>query len=276
MSCFIVVANQPLICHYVFPCIRHSGSNIRRILEHKRKDRTPRHSLATDSSQGNNWSWLWEYLSEHNEKESSCTGGGGGGGGKVTKSRANRESKTGKWVWPSRVWKQQLGPWWQSGLWEFKSRGSEVGVSLRRGPGQEGRLWLSKRPQLYLYYIFSSPGLFQREKRVVFRFPICVGLCLLFPCSVSVNVFISGATFGRAPACEALCLLLKDTVTVLLLHVERVMGGCVIVLPHLFSREIQNQRRDGVKEQWRRGLGTTVWWKVQSQHHRDVKSFCWK
>lgn len=28
MSCFIIFANQPVICHYVFPCIRHSGSNI--------------------------------------------------------------------------------------------------------------------------------------------------------------------------------------------------------------------------------------------------------
>lgn len=115
----------------------------------------------------------------------------------MTTSQADRESKTGKWVWPSRVWKQQLGPWWQSGLWEFKSKGSEVGVSPRRGLGQEGRLWLSKRPQLYLYYIFSSPGLFQREERAVFWFPIRFGLCLLFPYSVSDNVFVSGATFTR-------------------------------------------------------------------------------
>lgn len=72
-----------------------------------------------------------------------------------------------------------------------------MGVSPRRGLGQEGRLWLSKRPQLYLYYIFSSPGLFQREERAVFRFPIRFGLCLLFPYSVSDNVFVSGATFTR-------------------------------------------------------------------------------
>lgn len=72
-----------------------------------------------------------------------------------------------------------------------------MGVYPRRGLGQEGRLWLSKRPQLYLYYIFSSPGLFQREERAVFRFPICFGLCLLFPYLASNNVFASGATFAQ-------------------------------------------------------------------------------
>lgn len=72
-----------------------------------------------------------------------------------------------------------------------------MGVSPRRGLVQEGSLWLSKRPQLYLYYIFSSPGLFQREERAVFRFPICFGLCLLLPYSVSDNVFVSGAAFAR-------------------------------------------------------------------------------
>lgn len=66
-----------------------------------------------------------------------------------------------------------------------------------RGLGQEGRLWLSKRPQLYLYYIFSSPGLFQRELRAVFRFPPRFGLCLLLPYSASDNVFVSGATFAQ-------------------------------------------------------------------------------
>lgn len=70
-----------------------------------------------------------------------------------------------------------------------------MGVSPRRGPGQEGRLWLSKHPQLYLYYIFSSPGLFQRKERAVFQFPILVGPCLLFSCSDPDNVFVSGATF---------------------------------------------------------------------------------
>lgn len=63
--------------------------------------------------------------------------------------------------------------------------------------GQEGRLWLSKHPQLYLYYIFSSPRLFQREERTVFRFPIHSGLCLLFPYPVSNNAFVSGAMFTR-------------------------------------------------------------------------------
>lgn len=72
-----------------------------------------------------------------------------------------------------------------------------MGVSPRRGLGQEGRLWLSKRPQLYLYYIFSSPGLFQREESTVFQFPICFGLCLLFPYSVFDDVFVSGAMFTR-------------------------------------------------------------------------------
>lgn len=72
-----------------------------------------------------------------------------------------------------------------------------MGVSPHRGLGQEGRLWLSKRPQLYLYYIFSSPRLFQREERAVFRFPISFGLCLLLPYSVSNNVFVSGATLAR-------------------------------------------------------------------------------
>lgn len=74
-----------------------------------------------------------------------------------------------------------------------------MGVSPHRGLGQEGRLWLSKRPQLYLYYIFSSPGLFQREESAVFRFPIHFGLCLLFPCSVSDNVFVSGVPFTLDP-----------------------------------------------------------------------------
>lgn len=93
-------------------------------------------------------------------------------GVKAAEGQADRASEMGKWVRPWRVWKLQLGPWWQSGLWEFKSKGSEVGVSPHRGMGQEGRLWLSKHPQLYLYYIFSSPGLFQRAERTVFRFPM--------------------------------------------------------------------------------------------------------
>ena len=71
-----------------------------------------------------------------------------------------------------------------------------MGVSSHRGLSQEGRLWLSKHPQLYLYYIFSSPGLFQREQRAVFQFPILFGLCLLFPYYASDNVFVSGATFA--------------------------------------------------------------------------------
>lgn len=93
-----------------------------------------------------------------------------------------------------------------------------MGVSLHRGLGQEGRLWLSKRPQLYLYYIFSSPGLFQREKRTVFRFPICLGLCLLFPYSVSNNVFVSGATFAQA--------LLVSTVFTTERHSQSVIVEC--------------------------------------------------
>lgn len=56
-----------------------------------------------------------------------------------------------------------------------------MGVSPHRGLGQEGRLWLSKRPQLYLYYIFSSPGLFQREESAVFRFPIRLASVFYFP-----------------------------------------------------------------------------------------------
>lgn len=124
-----------------------------------------------------------------------------GWGEKVTKMWVGREGKTGKWVWPSRVWKEQLGPWWQSGLWEFKSKSPEVGVSPRGGLVQEGRLWLSKGPQLYLYYIFSSPGLFQREgEQWAGCFPISNSLWTLssFPlCFISDNVLVSGTTFAR-------------------------------------------------------------------------------
>lgn len=65
-------------------------------------------------------------------------------------------------------------------------------ASPHRGVGQEGRLWLSKHPQLYLYYIFSSPGLFQREERTVFRFPTLWPLSFISPL-LSDNVCASGA-----------------------------------------------------------------------------------
>lgn len=105
---------------------------------------------------------------------------------------ARRESASGHCMFESSSW----DPDDRVVLWDFKSKGSEVGVPPpRRGMGQEGRLWLSKRPQLYLYYIFSSPGLFQREQRTVFRFRIRCGPCLLFPRSVFDNAFVSGATF---------------------------------------------------------------------------------
>lgn len=56
MSCFIIVTNQPVICHYVFPCIRQSGSNIRSILKHQRRDRShDTHSPQTRHG-WNNWS----------------------------------------------------------------------------------------------------------------------------------------------------------------------------------------------------------------------------
>lgn len=47
--------------------------------------------------------------------------------------------------------------------------------------GQEGRLWLSKHPPLYLYYVFSTPGLVQRQAGAAFPFPVNTGPCLLFP-----------------------------------------------------------------------------------------------
>lgn len=113
-----------------------------------------------------------------------------------------------------------------------------MGVSPRKGMGQEGRLWLSKRPQLYLYYIFSAPGLFQREERTVFRCPIRFALCLLFPYAVSDNVFVSGATFTRGlHVCNVFTTERHNQV---LLNVERVKGGRTIVLPHLFSRGVHN------------------------------------
>lgn len=39
MGCFIVAANQPVICHYAFSCIRHSGSSIKSTLKHQRRVR---------------------------------------------------------------------------------------------------------------------------------------------------------------------------------------------------------------------------------------------
>lgn len=116
-----------------------------------------------------------------------------------------------------------------------------MGVSPRKGLGQEGRLWLSKRPQLYLYYIFSSPGLFQREERDVFRFPIQFGLCLYFP-ALSTTMYLFPEHHSPGVCMWGLCLPLNDTVRVLLLNVERGMGGCVIVWPHLFSSGVHNQR----------------------------------
>lgn len=39
MGCFIVAANQPVICQYAFSCIRHSGSSIKNTLKHQRRGR---------------------------------------------------------------------------------------------------------------------------------------------------------------------------------------------------------------------------------------------
>lgn len=56
--------------------------------------------------------------------------------------------------------------------WNLRAKAWRVGVASAEGPrewggvsvggSQEGRLWLSKHPPLYLYYVFSSPGLVQR------------------------------------------------------------------------------------------------------------------
>lgn len=43
--------------------------------------------------------------------------------------------------WPSRVWREQLGVWWQNGLWEFKSS-LECAFSLwMTAPGRKGFLF---------------------------------------------------------------------------------------------------------------------------------------
>lgn len=277
MPCSIVVANQPVICHYVCPCIRQAGSNIRRTLKHQHKDCSHETQFSETHHWWNNWSLSEGCLSDTTSRKAPVQGGGTHESTeeeKVTKSWADRQSGRWKWVWPLRVWKQQLGPWWQSGLWEFKSKGSEVGVSPHRGLGQEGRLWLSKHPQLYLYYLFSSPGLFQREERAVFQFPIRFGLCLLFPCSVSDNVFVSGATFTRGLCVGAVftteryrqcyCWKWREWWEVAWLF-------CLTCFP-----VGSTTREEQLKEQWHRGLGTTVWWKLWSSHSRSIKTFYWK
>lgn len=113
--------------------------------------------------------------------------------GQIEKARWERES--GHRVFESSSW----DPDDRVVFWNLRAKAQKWAFPPRRGMGQEGRLWLSKHPQLYLYYIFSSPRLFQREERAVFRFPIRFGLCLLFPYSVSDNAFVSGAMFTRGP-----------------------------------------------------------------------------
>lgn len=74
--------------------------------------------------------------------------------------------------------------------------------------------------------LFSN---FQYALASVFYFPTLSSTMYLFPERCSPGVCMWG-----------LCLLLKDTVRVLLLNVKGVMGGCVIVLPHLFSQPGRN------------------------------------
>lgn len=139
---------------------------------------------------------------------------------------------------------------------EFKSKGSGVGVSPRRGMGQEGRLWLSKHPRLYLYYIFSSLGLFQRQERTVFRFPMRTGPCLLFPCPVSDNAFVSGATLSRG--------LHGRTVFTTERHIQSAVKAWrqKREVARLFGLTCfpagSKIREELLKEQWHMGLGTTV------------------
>lgn len=59
---------------------------------------------------------------------------------------------------------------------------------------------------------------------------LCLRQCICFRSDVRPGSCMCG-----------LCLLLKDTVRVLLLSVQGVMGGCVIVSPHLFSSGVQKQ-----------------------------------
>lgn len=72
--------------------------------------------------------------------------------------------------WPSRVWREQLGVWWQNGLWEFKSSlecAFPFGWQL-----QEGRVFFSKAVALFILHIFIE-GHFQREM-AFFQFPAFV------------------------------------------------------------------------------------------------------
>ncbi len=62
--------------------------------------------------------------------------------------------------WSLRVWREQLGVWWQNGLREFKS--SLECTFLFGWQLQEGRLLFSKAMALFILHIFIE-GLFQRH-----------------------------------------------------------------------------------------------------------------
>lgn len=60
---------------------------------------------------------------------------------------------------------------------------------------KEGFGFQSVHSFIYITYFHRQDSF--KGRRAVFRFPIRFGLCLLFPYSVSDNVFVSGAAFTR-------------------------------------------------------------------------------
>lgn len=110
MPCSIVVANQPVICHYVCPCIRQAGSNIRRTLKHQHKDCSHETQFSETHHWWNNWSLSEGCLSDTTSRKAPVQGGGtheSTEGEKVTKSWADRAgdgSESGHCVFESSSW----------------------------------------------------------------------------------------------------------------------------------------------------------------------------
>lgn len=102
-----------------------------------------------------------------------CFGGGVGDFGLQMKGLLRGIGGDGGW--PSRVWREQLGVWWQNGLWEFKSIAWSAlfpfGWQL-----QEGRVFFSKAVALFILHIFIE-GCFQRE--MAFFFFSSLRLCFI-------------------------------------------------------------------------------------------------
>lgn len=177
--------------------------------------------------------------------ESSCTGRGA----------HIKEQRGRKWLRAGHIEKERRGSEpdhrvFESSSWDpddrvvfgnLRARAQKwVFPSTEDWARKEGFGFQSVHSFIYITY-FHRQDSFKGRRGLFSDFQYALASVFYFP-TLSPTMYLFPEQRSPRPCLWALCLLLKDTVRVLLLNVERVMGGFVIVLPHLFSSGVCNQK----------------------------------